>query len=650
MSAIWGAITKNGHIEELSIKMGNKMSKFKLDRTDSIIRDDSFFSCGHQHITPESYNDISPIFDEKKEIIFAADCFLTNRHELIDLITTQNRQYSVEELGSMGDSQIAYIVYSLFGENFVTRLTGVFAFAIYEIKERRLLLYTDHVGQRHLAFFLNENDVFFSQVYAPILTAIGKDNIEINEAWVASAFSDCTADTIKIPEITAYLNIFPVEAGTYTIIDLLTLQKQKIEYWNPIKSVKKTDITDDALMKAHFVDTFRNTVKSMMRTNENMGILLSGGLDSSTVAAFLAAELASEEKKLFSYTSVPVDEYKYTNDSQTVENETNYIWIQQKEYQNIQPSFVKYGKKNVFSSIDSYVSLFSQPIKAIINMPLIDAMNEAAEKDGCRLIFSGGNGNATISYGRLFTYVFQKMRAFRFGEAYKQMNQFCKRFRVSRKHFVKLYCESWISEKLSDAYLTESNYIREDLIRKYRIKPLLRSIHKQRGTGSLDTVNQRKHFCFMPEVFQHMGIYDTYIGLKHGVLCLDPTLSKQMIELCMSMPIDFFVKDGKERRAVRDYMRGYVADSILNNYSARGDQAADFAFCVNRDWKTIGEDVLERLSNPRLKAYLDNRKLEALIEEIKQNSGKLDRGEVAKAAVICSLGSFLDYVDEVKKE
>ena len=157
----------------------------------------------------------------------------------------------------------------------------------------------------------------------------------------------------------------------------------------------------------------------------------------------------------------------------------------------------------------------------------------------------------------------------------------------------------------------------------------------------MDTERQRDNFCFMPLVYQHMGFYDTYGSLRYGILSVDPTLTKEVLELCLCMPIDCFVKNGKERRAVREYMKGYVPDSILDNYAGRGVQAADFAFRVNRDFDVIREDVFALLDNPKLLEYLDKDKLRELKDELRQKEGKLDKSIVAETAVIAALSAFL---------
>ena len=178
-------------------------------------------------------------------------------------------------------------------------------------------------------------------------------------------------------------------------------------------------------------------------------------------------------------------------------------------------------------------------------------------------------------------------------------------------------------------------------IEKYNIKKVIKRIDKKQGTGFIDSKKQHINFCFMPLVFQHMGFFDTYSGLKYGMISLDPTLTTDMIELCMSMPIECFVKEGKERRAVRDYMKGYIPDRILDNHLGRGMQSADFAYRVNRDWDRIGEEILSIVDDAVLKEYFDENKIGELINEAKEKAHNMDKGIVAKLVVISSLAQFL---------
>lgn len=145
----------------------------------------------------------------------------------------------------------------------------------------------------------------------------------------------------------------------------------------------------------------------------------------------------------------------------------------------------------------------------------------------------------------------------------------------------------------------------------------------------------------MPLVYQHMGFFDTYDSLRYGILPVDPTLTKEIVELCLNLPLECFVSNGKERRLIRDYMKGYVSDKILDNFSARGIQAADYSFRVKRDWQKIKDKVLWLIGNPQLREYLDWEKLENLLQRLSEDENCTDEVMVAEAAVISSLSAFL---------
>ena len=115
---------------------------------------------------------------------------------------------------------------------------------------------------------------------------------------------------------------------------------EKHTYWNPLQTVRKLSGKTDEEYKEIFIATFKNAVSGLLRTDGEVGIMLSGGLDSSSVAAFAASELKTKNKKLYSYTAVPASEYSYRNTALNIENETAYIVAQQEMHSNLCPRFV----------------------------------------------------------------------------------------------------------------------------------------------------------------------------------------------------------------------------------------------------------------------------------------------------------------------
>lgn len=643
MSAIWGVIDRENPVaDDMIEKMQNSMKAFRIDSYRQIVRDSVYFACGMQFFTRESVLEKLPLYDAGADKIFTADCVLSNREELLESLSTA---YDREELISCGDGQLSYKAYLLWGEHFVEQLRGSFSFAIYDNIQKTLLLYADHFARRYLAYSINEQRICFASIYQPILSILEKDRRKLNKAWIAAAYSDCTADTIKLHGATVYENICHVEPGQYIKINIENCRAEKCTYWNPLYHLKKIELATDADYRDLFLTTLKKAVSDLLRTDGKIGIMLSGGLDSSSVAAFAASKLGEENRQLYSYTAIPADDYPFSNTPFAIENEKEYVFAQQKMYSNIYPQFVNDNDVNCFTEIDAHAACYLEPVKPILNMVYNHGIMKKAASDGCKLMLSGQNGNATISYGGIMTYVYQNLMSLHWKEAYLGMADFCRMHHISRKYFVKVFLKTFRDEKLRKYRPGEDCFLKQSDIAKYNITKQERAITKSRGAGYMDSRQQREGFGYMPLVYQHMGFFDTYDSLRYGIMSVDPTLTKEITELCLGMPIGCFVRNGKERRAVRDYMKGYVPDMILDNYAGRGVQAADYTYRVNRDWDKIRGDVNRLLSNPLLSEYLDENKLQRLRREIKANEYHLDKTIVAEAAVLSSLSSFLSVCE-----
>lgn len=643
MSAIWGMISKENAIANTVVdKMQNSMKSFKIDCYQNLVQGSVYFACGLQYFTKESHFEQLPLYDETSHTFFTADCVLTNRTEVINML---KNLCTTSDLSSLGDGMLSYKLYQYIGERFVEHLRGSFSFAVYNEENKELLLYADHFAKRYLAYHIDNRGICFSTAYQPLLSVM-QTPCRINKRWIASAYTDCSADTIKLHASSVYENIYHVEPGQYVKINIQNNQLEKFTYWNPLNHKIKCSLKTDEEYRSLFLATFRKAVNDLLCVDGKIGIMLSGGLDSSSIAALAALELKKRGELLYSYTAVPIKEYNVQNTSLRIENEKSFILAQQQMHPNISPQFIDSDATNAFTDINAHASCYMEPVKPILNMVNLHGIMQKASDDGCKLMLSGQNGNATISYGSIRTYLYQKLKQYHFGEAYREFHHFCKRHNVSKKYFIKLFLTTYYEEHIKKYKPGDDCFLKKELLLKYNIIAQEREQLKHRGNGCMDTVRQRNGFCFMPLVYQHMGFYDTYGSLRYGILSVDPTLTKEMVELCLNMPMDCFVKNGKERRAIRDYMKGYVPDVILDNYAGRGVQAADYAYRVNRDWHIIQDNVFNLLENPELLEYLDQDKLQGLIDEIRCNQSALDKNAVAKAAIIASLSAFLNQAKQ----
>lgn len=645
MSAIAGIIDFSGkEIPEHKISLIEEVSSnFRTDRTDTYSEPGLFFSCSHQYFTNEAVNDVSPITDDEKNVIFNADIFLYNRKELIEKLA-RDTELTPSEISSKGDCELAFLVYMHYGIDFVNILNGAYSIVIRDKREHCVYIVTDYVSCRHIAYSVTDGMLYYSTTLH-VISALMEEKLAIDEEWLCASYMDFTPDTEKRPGKSAYKGVYRVEPGHYLKISLPDtgsgtdpVNIDNVVYWDPRKNIKKIKLSSDEEYGKLFRNTFINSVKRMLRARNRYGVLLSGGLDSSAVASVAAMELAKSDTKLYSYTQVPCSDYKFDTSVLHRENETEAVLYHKKKYPNIECKFITSGDHTPFSDPEKYIKRFAQPVKPIINSCYFYSIDEEIKNDGISIVFNGGTGNSTISYGNITSYVCQKNRQLHFMRSFREASAFCRLYGVSKPRLLKFYFSSKINKFKK---IDTPNFIKPEFKDRYKLDKMLNKHFSRTGGGDADTWREWKGFVFRPLQIQHMAYHYTCQSLFTGAISLDPTMTKDVIELCMGLPVDCFVRNGKERRAVRDYLKGIVCDEVLDNLFFFGVQASDFTFRSNKYWDEIKDSLYANLNAKELDEYLERQKIEKLIEEIKEKEYNNEKPTLNTAALLNTLGCYL---------
>lgn len=630
--AIWGIVRlQKKQIDWTKIsEMEQSMREYRIDRIDRLVEDPVYFSCAHQYVICGSEKEKLPFYDEKRQIYFTADCILDNREELLTTL--------FDATDEMTDGELAYLAFLTWGEDFVQHLVGIFSFAIYLEAQNQVLLYTDHTGSRCINYCLRNEDFVFSTTYGPILQAFGEDNMQFCEKWLAGCEAFRAPDMILFPGLTPFEGVYQLEAGHYLRV---TKEKtEKICYWNPTKSVKKLVLSEDGEYKKRFLELFKTCVQSMLRSAGKTAMTLSSGLDSSAVACVAAPLLAERGEELFTYTSVPLKDFPCVDGFDLMDESAGPMLLASL-HSNLRPQFVSCEGKAAFSEIERFVRYTEVPGKSNANLLWMDEIYRQAQAQGCCMVLKGQFGNSTISYGAILSLVYQRLQKLKVLEAKTAVCEFMKKRRVTKGNVFRVMKSEWKKKWVPDLSMIEDSFLQERLKEKYHIKKVIRRMLRQGGGSAMDSEKEHKNFMNDLRIFQHLGLYDTKLGLAHGIILRDPTKDKRMIEFCMSLPMECFVNHGIERRMVREYMEDIVPQAIRNDVNHRGLQSADFVFRSNLQWSNYKEEVLSLLSNPQLTRFLNQTKLEKLRKEVRELPELSDKTMVQNITVLQSLSLFL---------
>lgn len=196
------------------------------------------------------------------------------------------------EFFSDGDTEVILRAYAEWGEDCVGRLSGMFAFAIWDSRRQKLFLARDRIGIKPLYFSRTEKHFRFASNMQALLAA-KTVNTEIDPVALHHQF---TLHAAVPPPFTILKGIRKLEQGTTLSIDINNngVRIAERRYWSLKAQRPATPLTEHQWTEA-IHESLRAAVKKRSQIADvKVGVLLSGGLDSSLLVALLAEQGISD--------------------------------------------------------------------------------------------------------------------------------------------------------------------------------------------------------------------------------------------------------------------------------------------------------------------------------------------------------------------
>jgi len=205
------------------------------------------------------------------------------------------------------DTEVLLRSYQTWGTDCLKRLHGMFAFALWDAQQHRLLLARDHAGIKPLYYWRDaQNCVFFASELKAFL-ALKHFSAQLNPATLAQFLE---LGFIYDRTQTSLQGIQKLPPGHYLHLSPTTTQQQPHAFYS-LPSVQPLDSqnpTADLHTRTQTLrHTLTNVVQEHLAADVPVGILLSGGLDSSVIAA-LAARQQPVQTFSFGFAQASLDE------------------------------------------------------------------------------------------------------------------------------------------------------------------------------------------------------------------------------------------------------------------------------------------------------------------------------------------------------
>lgn len=614
MSAIAGIYHLND--EPINLNHGRMMmkalEKFPANDIQTWNNEKVFLGCHAQWITPESIGEKLPYWDDARQLAITADAIIDNRAELFDRLQIEKSRRK-----TITDSELILLAYHKWGEESPKFLVGDFAYMIWDERNQKLFGARDFSGSRTLYFFNNQHKFAFCTTIQPLL---GLPYIEkkLNEQWLAEYLAIPGVASTVSSGITVYKSLEELPPAHSITVSSRSVSMSR--YCRLTEGEKREWKSNDECIEA-FQAIYQQAVLSQMRTNQRVGAQLSGGLDSGSVASFAARALKRENKKLHTFSSVPVKDFIDWTPRSRMADERPFIQSTIDYVGNIDNHYLDFTGRSPLTVIDSILEAMEMPYKFFENSYWLEGIYQEANQAGIGVLLSGGRGNYTISWGPAldyYTILFKKMQWVQLGHELKSYIQYRgtgrkivltkigkRAFPIMERIFSE-QVEPYTYPQIINPYFAKQTNIFNQLKES--------GLHLSTKVGTNPYESRKQHFDHVNS-WNVNGTSRTKLTLKYALQDRDPTNDLRVIQFCLSLSEDQYVQGGLDRALIRRATRGYLPDKVRLNQHVRGLQGADGIHRMKPHWKLFieelkhlseDEQMSEILNMPSFKAALTN--------------------------------------------
>lgn len=522
--------------------------------------------CRQSHITDTDMLDRQPVWDRDGHLCGVADARIDNRAELAAAFGWARREGE-----QASDVALILTAYRQWGPDCVTRLTGDFAFALWDNHRQHLMLARDHYGSRPL-FFARGPGLFAFASMPRGLFALS----EISPA-------------LDPQEVGAYLALLP-PAGTATLYrdvsrvppghSVLVRGEQQtlIRYWQPPPQ-QAAGARDYREHVEEFRRLYTDAVRVRLRVRPGGGIgsHLSAGFDSSSVTALAGRILSEQGRRLTAFTAAPRPGFAAAESAGRVTDESAVAAEIARQVGGIDHCILRAGPDSLLRTLERTLPSLQAPFLNLCNLGWIRAIEQDAARRGIKVLLHGGAGNLTVSADglTLFSQLFRRGRWVALAKLARGAVSDGLSWRGVAAHTVGPSLPPWLLDRVrgrrggvfSYAALSPAFAASVDLGGLAAARGRTLSYHQTAGDGRaarLRALGQAD-----PGPYHHATL------AQFGLETTDPTTDRRLMDFCLQTPDAFLIRQGRRASLFRDAFQGMLPDSMLNR-RIRGVQAADW--------------------------------------------------------------------------
>ena len=568
-----------------------------------------------KRITPEDLAERQPLMSRDGRLVLVSDGRIDNRRELSGELGL------AWESPQIPDSAFVLAAYERWGEDCPRHLIGSFSFAIWDEECKRLLLARSPFGAKTVFYHKAGEFVVFATT-PKALFALSSVPRELNRQGIA----DMLVLVPPEPGASLYEGISSLEPG-----HMLTADRQGCRvrrFWAPDLG-KELRLRSDEEYEEAFTELFDRVVADQLRSLGPVGMLLSSGLDSTSVAASAAPQLAKRGERLAAFTGAPMIGFREPDLPGWVLDEAPLAGEVAARYRNVDHLVVR-AQGLFLDDLDRFFDAAEMPYTGTASRVWYEGIMAAAQRRDISVLLTGKSGNYTVSWpgtGLIRSLVAKGHSRQAWLEARAQAPD------GGLKSTARIFARGGLVARLpahvqlaitsrhyDDPLLSRGDWwsplspINPEFARDQRVAERSRARDCDRWLlRRVDTPAARVRHL-MDDVHHISGINGAYSAL-YGVDIRDPTADARIAQFCLSLPESQCSRQGVSRSLIRRAMADRLPAKIVTG-SRHGIDTADWFERLSGEGATVHEELrlLDRSETAR--AVLDLPRLRGLADSL----------------------------------
>lgn len=437
---------------------------------------------------------------------------------------------------TLSDTEVIIESYKKWGHKAFQMFDGAFAFALLDRKLNQLLIARDELGSKPLYFYKTKGFYAFGSEIKALLT-YPNINKEINKNAVRSFFRF----GFFIGDETIYQNIYKFKKGVLTTIDIHSGNSydSPLTWLNTSPKIANTDNEEQILKKIE--DLLTESILKRNVADVPTGVLLSGGYDSSMVAAILQK---NQTKRIKTFT-VGFNEKKFNEATQAKKIAEHLKTNHQDFYlDQDQAAIILEDLPNVF---DEPVGDSSAIALAFLGKKLNKDIKILLGAEGGDELFGGHRTYAkAISLEELSTNksptIWERLKLFY--------------WRATNKKVRTILEADGLLNKYIEINACFSNKEINDLL---NFEDILNSGRKQKANGIKDLLLHDLH-NYLPD---NLLVKSDKSFMNYAIESRDTMLSADLITYLATLDASWFIKDGEQKYLLKQITHKYVPAELI---------------------------------------------------------------------------------------